>query len=78
MPVQNAISREFERQADAYSLELAGQPEAFIEAEKQLARVNVLNVAPTPWNVWLFASHPPVVERIEMAEEWRKRHAERR
>jgi Zn-dependent protease with chaperone function len=38
----------------------------------KLARVNKANVAPTPWNVWLFATHPPTVERIHMAEEWRK------
>jgi STE24 endopeptidase len=73
MPVGNAISRHFERQADEVSLDLAGQPEAFIECEKKLARDNLGNVAPTPWNVWLFATHPPTVERIRMAEEWRDR-----
>lgn len=73
LPVANGISRHFERQADADSLELAGKPEAFIEAEKRLARDNLSNVAPTPFNAWFFATHPPTVERIEMAEEWRKR-----
>lgn len=68
MPAQNAISRHFERQADAMALELAGQREAFIEAERRLARNNLANVAPPPWNVWLFASHPTAVQRIGMAK----------
>jgi STE24 endopeptidase len=67
-PVENAVSRHFERQADAASLELARMPAVFIEAERRLTRVNIGNVTPSPWNVWLFASHPPAVERIAMAE----------
>jgi STE24 endopeptidase len=72
MPVQNAISRYFERQADASALELARNPAAFIEAEKRLARDNLNNVAPTPFNVWMFSTHPPPAERIEMAKEWQE------
>jgi STE24 endopeptidase len=73
LPVQNGISRAFERQADAASLELANKPEAFIEAEKRLALDNLSNVAPTPFNVWMFSTHPPALERIEMARQWRQR-----
>ena len=73
MPLENAVSRHFERQADRTALELAGLPEAFIEAEKRLARENIGNVAPTPWNVWLFSTHPTTIERIQMAEEWRRK-----
>jgi STE24 endopeptidase len=75
-PVGYAISRHFERQADQASLDLAKHPDAFIECEKKLARDNFMNVAPTPWNVWLFSTHPPTVERIRMAEEWRKREGQ--
>jgi len=71
LSVQNAISRHFEREADAAALHLARQPDAFIAAQKQLVRDNLGNVAPTPWNVWLFATHPPAVERIRMAQEWK-------
>ena len=71
LPVSNAVSRTFERQADQVSLELAAQPDAFIAVEMNLARDNKSNVAPTPWNVWLYSSHPPTVERIRMAEEFK-------
>jgi STE24 endopeptidase len=73
-PVESAISRHFERQADQVSLELANQPDAFIQAEKRLAIDNISNVAPNPVSVWLFASHPPPVERIHMAEQWQAAH----
>lgn len=72
-PVQNAVSRHFEQQADAKSLEMVGRPDVFIRSEVTISRDNIANVAPTPWNVWLFASHPPAVERIRMAEEWKNR-----
>ncbi len=72
MPVQNYVSRHFERQADQASLDLAGQADAFISSERVLAVTNKSNVTPTPWNVWLFSSHPTTVERIRMAEEWRE------
>ena len=72
MPLENFISRHFEREADTAALVLAGQPEAFIAAEKKLAIDNISNVAPLPLSVWLFASHPPPVERIRMAEEFRR------
>ena len=48
MPAENAISRAFERQADWTALELTREPQAFIEAEKNLARYNLGNVAPNP------------------------------
>jgi STE24 endopeptidase len=74
MPLENAVSRHFERQADAKSLELAGMPDAFIRAEQGLARHNKGNVVPAPWNVWFFSTHPPTLDRIEMAREWMKSH----
>jgi STE24 endopeptidase len=73
LPAQNAIIRHFEREADQASLILADRPDAFIRTEVKMARDNKANVAPTPWNVWLFATHPPTVERIRMAEEWKRR-----
>jgi STE24 endopeptidase len=73
MPAENLVSRHFERQADEMSLELAKEPDAFIKCEWKMAVDNKSNVTPTPWNVWLFSSHPPTVERIRMAEDWKTR-----
>jgi STE24 endopeptidase len=77
LPIQNGISRYFERQADRASLELARKPDAFIAAEKRLARDNMSDVGPTPFNVWMFATHPPPVERIETARQWKVENLKR-
>ena len=55
-------------QADEASLELAGMPRVFMETERKMAVDNISNVTPNPVSVLFFASHPPVVERIEMGE----------
>jgi STE24 endopeptidase len=67
-PVQNLVSRAFEREADRDALLLFPHPDVFIEAEKRLARDNISNVAPSDLNLFLFASHPPTLERIATAE----------
>jgi STE24 endopeptidase len=73
MPVANAISRSWERQADRASLELSGKAEAFIRAEVELARRNVSQIDPSPLTVFFLYTHPPVLERIRMGEEYRDR-----
>jgi STE24 endopeptidase len=67
MPVQNAISRGFEREADRAALELAGSPEAFISLKRNLALNNASVVRPHPLLKFALYTHPPVMERIEMA-----------
>jgi len=68
LPVQQAISRAFEREADLESLRLTGNPDAFIASEVHLARANLADIEPPRPIVWLLYSHPPVLERIAMAE----------
>lgn len=72
-PISNAVSRRFEREADAASLTLAGRKTEFIEAEKRLVRDNLADPAPSDARVWFFASHPPALDRIAMAERWPSR-----
>lgn len=68
LPAQHAVSRHFERQADRASLELTGNPEAFVRAEVDLARSNLADLRPPAPIVWLLYTHPPVAERIRMAD----------
>ena len=75
LPLQNAISRHFERQADMASLVLTHNPAAFIRAEVTLARSNLADLQPSPAVVWLLYTHPPTMERIRMAEAFEQRGA---
>ncbi len=74
LPIQNAVSRHFERQADWTSLELTRNPAAFIRAEVDLARSNLADLNPPRPVVWLLYTHPPVAERIRMAETFAAEH----
>ncbi len=68
LPFQNGISRFGERQADRFALTTSQKPAAFIELFEQFARQNLSLVDPAPWEKFIFYTHPPVAERIEMAE----------
>lgn len=67
-PLQNIVSRHFERQADAYALSATGNPGAFRSAFLKLARMNKADLEPNPVEVFLLHSHPPIGERLAAAE----------
>lgn len=68
-PLQNAVSRRFERQCDRYALEQTGLKDAYLSAFRKLAKLNKDDASPHWLDVFLFHSHPPVAERLAMAEE---------
>ncbi|HVF54163.1 MAG TPA: M48 family metallopeptidase [Actinomycetota bacterium] len=72
-PVQSAVSRSFERSADAAAVELTGDPVAGIRTFRRLAYLNLADLDPPKPLVWLLFSHPPIVERIaDLAENGRR------
>jgi STE24 endopeptidase len=68
-PLQNIVSRRYERQCDRYALERTGLRAAYITAFRKLARLNKDDPNPNPLEVFLFHSHPPINERLAMADE---------
>ncbi len=68
-PLQNAVSRRFERQSDRYALDRTGLKDAYISAFCKLAKLNKDDPSPHWLDVLLFHSHPPVAERLAMAKE---------
>src|SRR5262249_36287732 len=68
-PLQNVISRHFERQCDRYALMRTGLRTAYVSAFQKLARQNKDDPDPHPVEVFLFHSHPPISERLAMAGE---------
>jgi STE24 endopeptidase len=67
-PLQNAVSRFFERQCDRYALQRTHNPEAYRSAFIKLARLNKADPDPHPLVVWLHHDHPPIRERLALAE----------
>ena len=63
-PLESAISRRFEREADDFALELMRTAEPMGSALKRLAADNLANLSPHPLYAWFYYSHPPLVERI--------------
>lgn len=67
-PINQAISRYFERKADLYALSTIANPKDFMAAMSGLADRNLSNAYPQRWIKIFYYSHPPVGERLEMAE----------
>jgi STE24 endopeptidase len=67
-PINNALSRVFEKQADRYALENIKDKRPFITALAGLANRNLSNAYPEWWVKCLYYSHPPIGERLELAE----------
>jgi STE24 endopeptidase len=67
-PLQNFVSRRYERQSDRYALERTGLKEAYRSAYRKLAQQNKDDPSPPRLEVVLFHSHPPIAERLQLAE----------
>jgi Zn-dependent protease with chaperone function len=74
-PLMLALSRRQERDADAFSLDLTHNPDAFIAVMHRMAALNLADDRPSPIVELFFASHPSVSERVAAARAWRPRPA---
>jgi STE24 endopeptidase len=68
-PLQNIISRHYERQCDRYALQRTGLRTAYRSAFRKLAKLNKDDPNPNPLAVFLFHSHPPISQRLALADE---------
>lgn len=67
-PVQNTISRQIELRADVDALRATGDPDAFVELQRQLALRSVADPTPPGWEHFWFGSHPGVLLRAALAD----------
>ncbi len=72
LPLQNFFSRVLERQADRSAVTLTAKKEAFISVMRKLAEMNLADVSPSPLKKIFLYDHPPVEERINMAENMKR------
>ena len=68
-PVQNGISRQLERRADAQALEWVGDPAPLVRLQVSLAERSLSDPTPPRWSQFMWGSHPTTLERIVAAEE---------
>ena len=66
----NALSRQVEARADAFSLELTRNPAAHIALERELSERNITDPEPPALLHALFGTHPTTIDRIGIGEAW--------
>jgi STE24 endopeptidase len=64
LPLENALSRRFERHADEIAIELTGDPDTAVGAFRRLAFKNIADLSPPAPIEWALFTHPPIPERI--------------
>lgn len=69
-PAQNAVSRAIETRADQTALEVTNAPQAFIDLQRRLALRSHADPTPPAWSQWWFGSHPTVLQRIGLANQF--------
>jgi STE24 endopeptidase len=69
--VSNQLSRDVERRADAFSLELTRDPQTLIDFQRRIAVKNVSDPDPPAVSRFLLGTHPTTLERLGMAEAFR-------
>ncbi len=67
-PLQNALSRFYERQCDQYALDHTQNRPAYRSAFTKLAKINKSDPDPHPLVSFIFYDHPPIRERLAMAD----------
>ncbi|RME85702.1 MAG: M48 family peptidase [Caldilineae bacterium] len=69
-PLLNAYSRGREWAADRYAYRHGPGARAFADALTRLTNQNLADPEPPRWQVFLFYSHPPALERIQSANQF--------
>ncbi len=70
LPLQNGLSRFFEREADAYALRATHAKQEFVSAMQKLAQRNLAELSPHPLVEFFFYDHPSIGRRIAFAEKF--------
>ena len=65
MPIESALSRRDEAEADRVAIRLTDDPDAAVSAFRRLALANLADLDPPPIAVAAFYSHPPIRDRID-------------
>lgn len=73
-PLENVISRHIETEADWEALTTTRDPAGAVDLFRTFSRTSLGDPSPPAWAYVLLDTHPPLLDRIEMAEAWAELH----
>ncbi len=71
LPLQNAITRHMEAEADWRALQATRDPAAATALFKRFVSTTLDEPSPSTWEYLVLENHPTIAQRIAMAEAWR-------
>jgi Zn-dependent protease with chaperone function len=73
-PLQNAVSRRYEAEADWRALNATRDPASARQLFESFERTSLEQPSPTLWDYLWLENHPTLMQRIAMTERWRERN----
>jgi len=74
-PLQNAISRHMEAEADWLALQTTRDPTAAAGLFREFVPTTLADPNPPTWDYLLLEDHPTIMQRLAMVAAWRERYA---
>jgi STE24 endopeptidase len=74
LPIQNAVSRRYEAEADWRALNATRDPASASRLFQGFERTSLEQPSPPLWDYVLVENHPTLMQRIAMANAWRTRN----
>lgn len=71
LPLQSAVSRHLEAEADWVALRTTDDPRAAAALFREFTRISLDDPSPPTWSYLLFSTHPTIEQRIAMARAFR-------
>lgn len=71
LPIENAVSRRYEAEADWAALQATRDPAAAAQLFRSFQRTSLQEPSPPAWDYWLLENHPTLAQRIAMATRWK-------
>ncbi|MGZ4390317.1 MAG: M48 family metallopeptidase, partial [Gaiellaceae bacterium] len=72
LPIENAVSRRYEAEADWAALQATRDPQSTARLFRSFERTSLQEPSPPAWDYWLLENHPTLAQRIAMATRWRQ------
>lgn len=72
LPIENAVSRRYEAEADWAALHATRDPQSTAKLFRSFERTSLQEPSPPAWDYILLENHPTLAQRIAMATRWRE------